>query len=59
MASKDKPAQFICLLNVKRNSHEDLQSMYDLLGAIVNSESIVQQLLKADDYTSFIKVLND
>ncbi|MBU5266994.1 BglG family transcription antiterminator [Virgibacillus proomii] len=55
----DKPAQFICLLNVKRNSQEDLQPMYDLLGAIVNSETIVQQLLKANDYASFIKVLND
>nr|WP_179104388.1 PTS sugar transporter subunit IIA [Virgibacillus proomii] len=59
MAWKDKPAQYICLLNIKRNSQEDLQPIYDLLGAIVNSETIVQQLLKVDDCTSFIKVLND
>lgn len=43
----------------KKKQSGSLQPMYDLLGAIVNSETIVQQLLKVDDYTSFIKVLND
>src|SRR5699024_1550786 len=52
-----QPVQFICVLSVKRNSTEDLQSMYDLLGRIIDSPSIVEKLIKAETYDEFIKVL--
>ncbi|WP_141130698.1 BglG family transcription antiterminator [Virgibacillus dokdonensis] len=54
-----KPVQFICLLNVQKDSKEDLQGMYDLLGTIVNSEKIVQRLIQATDYYDFIRVLDE
>ncbi|CDQ38827.1 MULTISPECIES: BglG family transcription antiterminator [Virgibacillus] len=52
-----KPVQFICLLNVKKDSKEDLQQMYELLGSIVNSEITVQQLIKSTTYQAFIQEL--
>ncbi|GAA0592163.1 transcriptional regulator LicR [Virgibacillus siamensis] len=53
----DKPVQFVCVLSVKRNSTEDLQSMYDLLGKIIDSPSIVQKLIKTESYEEFVNVL--
>ncbi|PKR84126.1 BglG family transcription antiterminator [Heyndrickxia camelliae] len=50
----EKLVQFICIINVKKNSQEDLQSMYELLGKIIDSSSIVQKLIKAKDYHEFI-----
>ncbi|TFJ92185.1 BglG family transcription antiterminator [Lentibacillus salicampi] len=49
--------QFVCVLSVKRNSTEDLQSMYELLGNIIDSPSLVQELIKAETYDEFVKVL--
>ncbi|MFT9486220.1 transcription antiterminator [Tepidibacillus infernus] len=56
---KEKPVQFICLLSVKKNSQEDLQSMYDLLRKIIDSSSMVQKLIKVKSYEEFMKVLVD
>ena len=53
----DKPVQFICLLSVKKNSEEDLQVMYDLLGKIIHDSSIVEKLIKVKTYEEFMKVL--
>ena len=55
---KDKPVQFVCLLNVMKNSQEDLQVMYELLGRIVHESSVVERLIKAQSYEDFMKVLN-
>lgn len=52
-----QPVQFVCVLSVKRNSMEDLQSMYDLLGKIIDSPSTVQKLIKSESYNEFVKVL--
>ncbi len=53
----DKPVQFICLLSVKKNSQEDLQVMYNLLGEIIHDSSIVEKLIKVKTYEGFMKVL--
>jgi lichenan operon transcriptional antiterminator len=53
----DKRVQFVCLLSVKKNSREDLQKMYDLLGKVVNDGQMVQQLLKCKTYREFVDVL--
>ncbi|HLR68328.1 MAG TPA: BglG family transcription antiterminator [Virgibacillus sp.] len=55
---KDKPVQFVCLLCVKKESTEDLQSMYELLGEVINNRSRVQHLIKADTYEDFMNVLD-
>lgn len=54
----DNPVQFICLLSVKKNSQEDLQGMYDLLGNIIHDSSIVERLISARTYQDFMKVLS-
>ncbi|HLR62923.1 MAG TPA: BglG family transcription antiterminator [Lentibacillus sp.] len=51
------PVQFVCVLSVKRNSMEDLQAMYELLGQIIDSRALVQNLIKAESYDEFLKVL--
>lgn len=52
-----KRAQFICLLSVEKNSHQDFQKMYDLLGTVVDDGAKVQRLLKSKSYKEFIKFL--
>lgn len=54
---KDKPVQFIGLLSVAKNSEEDLQAMYDLLGKIIENSTIVQHLIKAKTHEDFMKLL--
>ncbi|OZU88258.1 PTS fructose transporter subunit IIA [Virgibacillus indicus] len=53
----DKPVQFICFLCVKKNSTEDLQSMYDLLGKIIENGPVVQKLVSSGTYEEFLAVL--
>ena len=53
----DRLVQFICLLCVKKNSTEDLQSMYDLLGNIIENPPIVQKLISVKTFEEFIHVL--
>ncbi|MBA4603244.1 BglG family transcription antiterminator [Thermoactinomyces mirandus] len=55
----DKPVQFVCILSVKKESKEDLQSMYELLGKIIENSSIVQSLLKATSCETFMDVLEN
>jgi lichenan operon transcriptional antiterminator len=52
-----KRAQFICLLSVEKNSQQDFQKMYDLLGTVVDDGAKVQRLLKSKTYKEFIKFL--
>lgn len=54
----ERKVQFVCLLNVKKNSQEDLQDLYDILGRIVNDSSLIQKLLSAGTYEAFIKHLS-
>ncbi|WP_375051312.1 BglG family transcription antiterminator [Virgibacillus sp. JSM 102003] len=54
----DQPVQFVCILSVRRNSMEDLQSMYELLGKIIDSPTTVQKLINAETYNEFVKVLS-
>jgi lichenan operon transcriptional antiterminator len=53
---KDKQVQFVCLLSVEKNSTTDLQKMYNLLGKVVEDQSLVQQLLKCKNYNEFTRV---
>ncbi len=54
---QDKPVQFVCILSVKKESQEDLESMYKLLGKIIENSAIVQSLLKATTCESFMDIL--
>ena len=47
--------QLICMLMVKEGSHEDLQSVYDNLGEIIEDPDRVKNLINADDPHDFIK----
>lgn len=56
---QDKPVRFVCILSVKKESREDLESMYELLGKIIENRSIVQSLLKATTCKMFMDVLRN
>jgi lichenan operon transcriptional antiterminator len=45
-----KRVQFVCLLNVEKNSSTDLQSMYDTLVKIIDDSQVVQQLIKCKTF---------
>ncbi|WP_077597154.1 BglG family transcription antiterminator [Oceanobacillus kimchii] len=53
----DKTVQFVCLLSVKRNSQEDLQSLYETIGKIIDRPSIVQKLVQTKDKNTFIEII--
>ncbi|WP_117168258.1 BglG family transcription antiterminator [Paraliobacillus sediminis] len=53
----DKRVQFICLLNVEKDSQKDLQNMYEMLGKIVDNAHLIQQLNKCENYQEFIRAL--
>ncbi|MCG1027101.1 BglG family transcription antiterminator [Virgibacillus halodenitrificans] len=53
----EKPTQFICILSVKKGSKEDLQPMYEVLGNIVESNTMVQKLIQANSYEQFMSLL--
>lgn len=53
----DRQVQFICLLNVEKNSRQDLQNMYEMLGKIVDNTHLIQQLIKCENYQEFIRAL--
>lgn len=48
-----KRVQFVCLLNVEKNSSIELQSMYDHLVEIIDNSQVVQQLIKCKTYKEF------
>lgn len=53
----ERKVQFICLLNVEKDSQEDLQLLYDILGKIVNTPAIVAKLLQCSSYNDFISII--
>ncbi|SFK33703.1 lichenan operon transcriptional antiterminator [Marinilactibacillus piezotolerans] len=53
----ERKVQFICLLNVEKDSREDLQLLYDILGKIVNTPAIVAKLLQCSSYNDFISII--
>ncbi|WP_077623615.1 BglG family transcription antiterminator [Sediminibacillus massiliensis] len=53
----DKRVQFVCLLSVAKDSTEDLQSMYDILGKVIDDPGVVQRLLKTKTYEEFMKII--
>lgn len=53
----DRKVQFVCLLNVEKNSQEDLQDMYKILSRIVNDEKLIQKLIKSKSYHEFIQTI--
>lgn len=53
----DKPVQFVCLLCVKKNSQEDLQALYEILGKVIENKSTVQKLIKAKTYETLMQEL--
>lgn len=53
----DKKVQFVCLLNVEKDSQEDLQLLYEVLGKIVNTPAVVQKLIQCTSYSSFNNVI--
>ncbi|PLT27543.1 BglG family transcription antiterminator [Peribacillus deserti] len=55
----DKRVQFICLLSIEKNSTGDFQSMYNLLGSLLDDSTKVQQFLKCRTYKEFIQVLHE
>ncbi|UOQ45656.1 BglG family transcription antiterminator [Halobacillus salinarum] len=54
---KNQKVQFICLLCVKKNSTEDLQSMYKALTKIIDNAHLVGNLLKCKTYEEFQAIL--
>lgn len=53
----ERKVQFICLLNVEKDSQEDLQLLYDILGKIVSTPAIVAKLLQCSSYNDFISII--
>ncbi len=51
-----KAVQFVCLLNVEKNSSKNLQKMYNILLSVIDSKDLIQQLLKCHTYPEFIHV---
>lgn len=55
----EQSVQFVCLLSVKRDSQEDLQSLYELLVKVTNNPTTVQALIKCENYDEFVKIVLD
>ncbi|WOD62285.1 BglG family transcription antiterminator [Niallia taxi] len=51
-----KNVQFICLLSVQKNSTGDFQELYDVLGDVLDSPTIIQHLLKCKSFSEFKSV---
>lgn len=49
--------QFVCLLNVEKDSKEDLQNMYEMLGKMVDNPALIQSLTQCTSYREFINTL--
>ena len=55
----ETPVQLIFLLCVKKDSQEDLQEMYDLLGRIIDNNALVQKIVKVKNYDEFIHIIKE
>lgn len=53
---ENKRVQFVCLLCVEKENKADLQSMYKLLGSILDDPAAVSQLLKSRTYKEFLEI---
>jgi len=53
----NSPVQLIFLLCVKKDSQEDLQEMYEVLGQIIEDKAKVLKLLKASNNDEMIKLI--
>lgn len=51
-----KRVQFVCLLCVERDSKSDFKKMYELLIKVIDSEKLVQQIIKCKTYHEFIQI---
>jgi lichenan operon transcriptional antiterminator len=50
--------QFICLLNIGKDSKEDLEGMYQRLVALVENRTLVQKILKSESAEDIIRLVN-
>lgn len=48
--------QFVCLLCVEKDSKSDFKKMYELLIKVIDSEKMVQQLIRCKNYHEFIQI---
>lgn len=53
----DKRVQFVCLLNVEKDSKEDLQNMYEMLSKMVDNPQLIRRLISCDNYRDFINTI--
>lgn len=53
----DKRVQFVCLLNVAKNSQENLQSMFEMLGTMIENTHLINRLTKCTSYQEFVGIL--
>ncbi|KAB7670751.1 transcription antiterminator [Bacillus sp. B1-b2] len=51
--------QLILLLCVKKNSQEDLQEMYEMLGQIIEDKARVQKMVRVSDYEEFMELMKE
>ncbi|MER2059274.1 MAG: PTS sugar transporter subunit IIA, partial [Niallia sp.] len=51
--------QIVFLLCVKKNSQEDLQEMYDVLGKFIEDHTSVHKILKANTYEEFMRIMKE
>ncbi|MFY4775182.1 BglG family transcription antiterminator [Metabacillus sp. RGM 3146] len=54
-----KRVQFVCLLNVGKNSTDNLQDMYDMLIKIVDNSQLVQKVIKCKTYDQISSLLTE
>ncbi|WP_245719365.1 BglG family transcription antiterminator [Pelagirhabdus alkalitolerans] len=53
----NQSVQFICLLNVAKNSQEDLQDMYQMLIKLIEQPKFIQKLIQCQDRDQFLQTL--
>ena len=44
---------------LKKNSQEDLQEMYDVLGKFIEDHTSVHKILKASSYEEFMRIMKE
>lgn len=54
---QNQMVQFVCLLNVKKDSQGDLDQMYKKLIAVIENKAIVQKLIKSQSVNEIIDIL--
>lgn len=55
---ENQRVQFVCLLCVEKENKADLQSMYKLLGSILDDPAVVNQLIKCRSYQELSDVFD-